>query len=62
MWVANDRSFRNGMMRDECRLDFRRAETVTGNIEHVIDAAGNPVIAVVIAAAAVTGKILAFIG
>ncbi len=61
MRVAHDSGFRNRVMRDECRFDFRRTEAMAGNIEHVIDAARDPVITVLIAAAAVTGEILAFV-
>ena len=38
-------------------LDFRRAEPMAGHIDHIVDAAGDPVIAVFIAAAAVAGEI-----
>ncbi len=44
--VANDGGFRDRHMSDERAFDFRRAEAVTGNIDDIIDAAGDPVIAV----------------
>src|SRR3546814_19287055 len=40
-------------------LDFRRAHAVAGNVDDVVDPAGDPVIAVGIAATAVAGEILA---
>jgi hypothetical protein len=62
MRIADDGGFRHRGMADQRRFDFRRAHAVTGDVEHVIDATGDPVIAVVIAAAAVTGEILALVG
>jgi hypothetical protein len=35
---------------------------VAGDVDHVIDAAGDPVIAVFVAAAAVAGEVLALVG
>jgi hypothetical protein len=35
---------------------------VAGDVDHVIDAAGDPVVAVLVAAAAVAGEVLALVG
>ncbi len=48
-------------MRDQRALDLGGAEAVAGDVEHVIDAAGDPVIAVLVAAAAVAGEIVALV-
>src|SRR6266566_1838527 len=55
--VANHGSFRNLWMGDQRRFHFGSAKPVAGDIDHVVDAAGDPVIAVRIAAAAITGEI-----
>ena len=44
-------------MRDERALDFGGAEAVAGDVEHVVDAADDPEVAVLVAARAVTGEI-----
>src|SRR5437660_762200 len=41
---------------------FRRAHAVPRDVDHVIDAPGDPVIAVAVASAAVAGEILALVG
>ena len=48
-------------MRHEGRLNLGRAHAVARDIDHIIDPAGDPVIAVGIAFAAVAGEIVAFI-
>src|SRR5260370_839778 len=47
---------------DQRTLDFRGAHAVAGDVDHVVDAAGDPVIAVGVAAAAVAGKIFSLVG
>ena len=49
-------------MSDERAFDFRRAHAMTRNIDHIVDASGDPVIAVGVATAAVAGEIFAGIG
>ncbi len=49
-------------MRDQRALDLGGAHAVAGDVDHVVDAAGDPVIAVGVAAAAVAGEVLAGIG
>ncbi len=49
-------------MRHQRRLDLGGAETMTGHVDHVVDAPGDPVEAVLVAAAAVAGEIHADIG
>ena len=41
------------------RLDLGGAETVTGDVDDVVDAAHQPVVAVLVLAAAVTGEVVA---
>src|SRR3984957_7568301 len=60
--IADHSGFRDFRMRDQRGFDFRGAHAVAGNVDHVVDAAGDPVIAVLVAAAAVAGEILARIG
>jgi hypothetical protein len=43
-------------------LDLGGAQAVAGDVEHVIDAAGDPVVAILVAAGAVAGEVLAGIG
>jgi hypothetical protein len=49
-------------MRHQRALHLGGAEAMAGNVDHVVDAAGDPVIAVGVAAAAVAGEVLARIG
>ena len=46
-------------VRHKCRFDFCGSHSVARNVNNVIDPARNPIIAVLIAATAVTGEILA---
>ena len=56
---SDNRRFRDISMRREGRFDFRGAQPVTGNIDNVIDTAGDFVIAVGIAFRAVAGEVSA---
>src|SRR6476620_3814910 len=49
-------------MRDQRAFDFCGPQAVARNVDHVIDAAGYPVIAILVTTAAVAGEIFAFIG
>ena len=49
-------------MRDQRAFDLGGAEPVAGDVDHVVDAAGDPVVAVLVAPAAVAGEVLARIG
>ena len=60
--IADDGGLRHLRMRDQRALDLGGAEAVAGDVDHVVDAAGDPVIAVRVAAAAVAGEVLAGIG
>ena len=60
--IADDRGLRHFRVRHERQLDFRRAHAMAGDIDHVVDPAGDPVIAVRVAAAAVAGEVLALVG
>ena len=48
-------------MQYQSALDLRSAHAVTGDIDHIVDAAGDPVVAVLVAATAVTSEIIAFV-
>src|SRR5262249_15793389 len=54
--------FRNFRMRNECALDFGGAEAVSSDIDDIVDASGDPVVAIFVATAAVTREIFAGIG
>ena len=60
--IADDRSLGDAVVRDQRALDLGRAHAMAGHVDHVIDAAGDPVIAVGIAPAAVAGEVHALIG
>jgi hypothetical protein len=47
--IADDGGFRDLRVRDERAFDFGRAQAVAGDVEDVIDAAGDPVVAVLVA-------------
>src|SRR3954453_19188666 len=49
-------------MADQRALDLGGAHAMAGDVDYVVDAAGDPVIAVGVAAAAVARKILALVG
>ena len=57
--IADDGGLRHFRMRDQRAFDFGGAEAMAGDVDDVVDAAGDPVIAVVVAAAAVAGEVLA---
>ena len=50
---------RHRRMSHQGRLHFRRAQPVAGNVDHVVHPAGEPVVAVLVAAGAVSGEIVA---
>src|ERR1044071_10114749 len=55
--IANDRSLGDLWMRDERALDLGGAEAVAGDIDDIVDPAGDPVEPVSVAARAVTGDV-----
>ena len=57
MGASDHGGFGHGVMADQRTLDFGGAEAVAGDVEHVIDAADDPEIAVLVPAGAVTGEI-----
>ena len=59
---GDDRRLGDRGMRDQRAFDFGGADAVAGDVDDVVDAAGDPVIAVLVAAAAVAGEIEARIG
>ena len=54
---ADDRGLGDGLVRDQRALDLGGAQAVARDVEHVVDAAGDPVVAVLVAAAAVAGEV-----
>src|SRR6185503_3574286 len=49
--------FSHRFMGDQGAFHFGRAETMTRNVDHVVDAPGYPVVAILIPAASVAGEI-----
>ena len=54
---ANDRGFRHLLMRNERAFDLGRPHPVARHIDHVVDAAGDPIISIRIATTAIAGEI-----
>src|SRR5262249_39976533 len=57
VWPAHHGGLCNRGMLDECGLDFHRADAVSGDIEHVIHASENPVVAVLVALGSVAREV-----
>ncbi len=57
---ADDRRFGHFRMADKRALDFRRADAMAGDVQHVVNAADDPKITVFILAAAVAREITAW--
>ena len=55
--AADDRRFGDLRMIDERALDFHRADAMPGDVEHVVDAAEQPEVAVVVELGAVAGEV-----
>ncbi len=62
VWFADGRCFRNSRVTDQARLNFHRAEPVTADFDHVIHAALNAYIAVIVHMSSITGKVDTFDG
>src|SRR5262249_15227350 len=60
--VSDDSGLRHLGMRHQRAFHLGGAEPMAGDVDHVIDAAGDPVVAVSIAPAAVAGEVFAGIG
>ena len=57
MGFADDRGLGDFLMIDQRALDFHRADAMAGHVHHVVDPAEQPEITVLVALAAVAGKI-----
>jgi hypothetical protein len=55
----DDRRFDDLRMGHECTFDFSRSDPVSGHVQDVVDPAGDPVAAVLVAERPVTGGVLA---
>ena len=55
--IADDGGLRHLVVGDQRRFDLGRAHAVAGDVDDVVDAAGDPVVAVLVAAAAVAGEV-----
>ncbi len=55
---ADRRRLGHGRMADQRAFDFDRAQAMPGHVQHVVDAAHDPVVAVGVAAAVVAGQIV----
>src|SRR5499427_8464826 len=60
--VADDGGLRHLGMRHQRALDLGGAKPMAGDVDHVVHAAGDPVVAVGVTAAAVAGEVFAGIG
>ena len=54
---ADHRGLGHGLVRDQGALDLGGAQAVAADVDHVVDAAGDPVVAVLVAPAAVAGEV-----
>ena len=59
MRVADDGGLGDEVVGDEGAFNFGRAHAMAGDVQHVVHAAGDPVVAILVAAAAVAGEIFA---
>ena len=59
MWVSDNGGFCDCGVLSDCAFYFGCAESVPGDVQYVIDAAGNPVVAVFIAQHAVACHVIA---
>src|SRR5690606_28325184 len=57
--VTDHGGFGDGVVQDQRTFDFGGAHAVARNVEYVVDAAGNPVVTVGIAAGAIAGGVVA---
>ena len=62
MREPNDSRLSNQFVEYQGAFNLRRAHAMPRNIDDIVDPAGNPVIAVVVATAAVASEIFALIG
>src|SRR3546814_6854423 len=60
--VRSHRRLGDQRVGDEGRFHLRRAHAVAGDVDHVVDPTSDPVIVVLVAAAAVAAEILAVVG
>jgi hypothetical protein len=56
--IADHGGLGHGVVGHQRAFDFRGAHAVAGDVDHIIHAAGDPVIAVLVAAAAVAGEVV----
>ncbi len=57
--IADHGGLRHFRMRDQRAFHFGSAHAMAGDVDHVVDAADDPVIAVLVAATAVAGEVVA---
>ena len=57
VWNAHHRGFGDFWVGDQRRFNLRGPQSVAGNVQHVVHAAGYPVIAIFIAARAIATKV-----
>src|SRR5690606_3479929 len=55
--ASDDSCFRDRWLIDQRALHFHRADTMTGDVQHVVDAAQDPEVAVLVALRAIAGKV-----
>ena len=59
--IAHDGGFGDFRVRDQRAFDFGRAHAVARDVDHVVDAPCDPIVAICVAFAAVTGEVVAFV-
>src|SRR5205085_9103100 len=57
VWLSDDGCLSHRLMRHQSAFDLGRAETMTGDVDDVVDPAHDPEIAVLISARTIAGKI-----
>lgn len=56
---ANDGSLGNAVVLNQCRLNLSGRETVTRDVDDVVDTSSDPVVAIVITSSTVAGEVVA---
>ncbi|MNJ61169.1 hypothetical protein D3C77_569440 [compost metagenome] len=59
MRVPDHGGFCDGVMQDQCALDFSGAYPVSRHVDHIIDAASYPQVAIFVTASTVPGEVVA---
>ena len=58
---TNNRSFRTSRVQDQSRFNFSRRQTVSGNIDDVVNTTTDPVVSILVPGATVSGEVVALV-